>query len=93
MNRYLKIQIWSDGTHCFAEDVGGIKLCPRVRTLRFGTIFLCSLFDKELRDNNGVPSGPGPLMRCDSCKAIEIVTETAPQTIRDVEENPQHLPR
>jgi hypothetical protein len=44
------------------------EFCSQLRVQRFGSRFVCALFDRaELRDDNGVLSGPGWLQRLPKC--------------------------
>lgn len=68
MKRILRLEIKCDTDTCATAD----GLCPRMRTQRFGSRFVCALFDhKELRDHNGVLSGPGWLQRLPECVEAE----------------------
>lgn len=64
----LLIEIDSDGRHCSVLRDGTTIRCRRMRTLRFGAVYVCGLFGTELRDDDGVLSGPGLLVRCEECK-------------------------
>jgi hypothetical protein len=43
------------------------KFCSKMVTQQFGCRFICSLFNKELCDENNEPSGPGWLQRLPEC--------------------------
>lgn len=57
-------------TTCYCADTG---MCEFVRTSHFGTRCHCVVFNKELKDENGIYSGPGMLQRLNEC--IETVTK------------------
>ena len=54
-------------TTCFQERVR----CQFYGVQRFGAISVCILFNKELRNQDGEPSGPGWLQRLPECLDAE----------------------
>lgn len=68
--RILRLEIKAGDTTCFSED----KWCPFTQTKGFGQRYFCQLFrtDQDLRDQDGVPSGPGSLQRWPECLAAEV---------------------
>ena len=66
--RKLTIAIHAGATTCASEPGA---FCKFVTTRRFGQVFMCDLYNKELKDENGEPSGGGWLQRLPACLDAE----------------------
>ena len=70
--RKISLTIVSGDTTCHTPD----KLrCPAIRLHDFGRQCHCSIFNKELTDDKGVPSGTGWLQRLPECLQAEEAAE------------------
>ncbi|MBK6515787.1 MAG: hypothetical protein IPG04_17230 [Polyangiaceae bacterium] len=69
MSRRLSIAI-APATDTTCGDGSG-AFCPMMTSQRFGALFGCRLFNKELRDEHGVWSGEGWLQRLPECIEAE----------------------
>ena len=69
MAHILHIECDGTETDCYKDGVP----CRHVRTSHFGGRWHCQIFDLELRDQNGVLSGPGRLQRLPECLGATVV--------------------
>lgn len=70
--RYALIQLGECGEKtCICA--GGLEkgYCNFLRVRNGGVTYVCELFHKELRDENGILSGPGWLQRLQPCLDAE----------------------
>jgi hypothetical protein len=59
--REIKLKILDNAFHCF----DGKYYCPFVETKKFGSVYLCTIFEKEIEDT-------GYLIRLPECIDAEV---------------------
>lgn len=72
MERNLLVQVQCGDKTCF--DPATSKMCPYVKTHRWGSLFECSLFEQDLSSDD--QRDDGMLMRCGKCYAAEVASTT-----------------
>lgn len=72
-HRFVKIDLGTLGETTCINGTLKQGFCKMLRADRFGQRMVCQVFDKELRDDSGIPSGPGLLQRLPECLTAEVL--------------------